>query len=272
MSRAGSRRSSSPLIVIGSSRSGTGLLARVLQANGVYVGADLESNAESKSIQLINKWIMHNGASTLEDPSGMEVLAHDRFLFAAVCASVARLYKRSAFAAGCPPTRPCAFKDPRSTFTLPVWLDLFPDARVIHVLRHGLDVVESLMARRRAVERRWLAGHAPDAEALLSQNRTVGNLIGTDAAVCFQHWRTYADAASGVVARLGPARAVTVRYEDMCAGRLPSALADLAGKRLAVRGVRLDVGRAFAHRSGGGQPVPAYWRGALARHGYDEKG
>ena len=39
------------------------------------------------------------------------------------------------------------WKDPRSTFTLPLWLDLFPEAKIVHVTRHGVDVAESLRKR-----------------------------------------------------------------------------------------------------------------------------
>jgi hypothetical protein len=45
--------------------------------------------------------------------------------------------------------RPWGWKDPRNTFTLPLWLDLFPDAKVIHIRRHGVDVANSLIRRGR---------------------------------------------------------------------------------------------------------------------------
>jgi hypothetical protein len=40
------------------------------------------------------------------------------------------------------------WKDPRNSITLPVWLKLFPDARVIHIVRNGVDVAESLYRRQ----------------------------------------------------------------------------------------------------------------------------
>ncbi len=39
------------------------------------------------------------------------------------------------------------WKDPRNTFTLPMWLGLFPRARVIHIHRQQKDVVKSLQQR-----------------------------------------------------------------------------------------------------------------------------
>lgn len=258
-----------PLIVIGCSRSGTSLVARLLKASGVYIGVDTESNGESISIQSINKWIMHNGASTLESPTGMAWLANDRVLFAMVSESTRQLYAQSRYERG-RDREACAFKDPRLTFTLPVWLDVFPEARVVHVLRHGLDVVESLMARRRAVERRWLRGDAPAASELLRTNRAVANLMATDRDACFEHWRLYVEAATRAVERLGPERAATVRYEDLVAGRLSPDAAALTGIDLTRCGdVELHQRRAFAHRETYRvAPIPAHYRPALERHAY----
>jgi hypothetical protein len=50
---------------------------------------------------------------------------------------------RSLFNVRCP----WGWKDPRNTFTLPIWLDLFPSAKIIHVYRHGIDVARSLQTR-----------------------------------------------------------------------------------------------------------------------------
>jgi hypothetical protein len=44
--------------------------------------------------------------------------------------------------------KPWGWKDPRNTFTLPIWLDLFPNAKIIHIHRHGVDVAQSLKTRQ----------------------------------------------------------------------------------------------------------------------------
>ncbi len=43
--------------------------------------------------------------------------------------------------------RSWGWKDPRNTFTLPMWLKVFPNAKVIHVLRDKESVARSLMKR-----------------------------------------------------------------------------------------------------------------------------
>ncbi len=39
------------------------------------------------------------------------------------------------------------WKDPRNTITLPFWLKYFPDMKVIHIYRNGIDVVQSFYKR-----------------------------------------------------------------------------------------------------------------------------
>jgi hypothetical protein len=42
---------------------------------------------------------------------------------------------------------PWGWKDPRNTFTIDVWREIFPDAKVLHIYRNPVDVAESLRVR-----------------------------------------------------------------------------------------------------------------------------
>src|SRR5581483_8650130 len=44
--------------------------------------------------------------------------------------------------------RAWGWKDPSNTITLPIWLKLFPHARLIHVVRNGVDIADSLYRRQ----------------------------------------------------------------------------------------------------------------------------
>ena len=68
--------------------------------------------------------------------------------------------------------RPWGWKDPRNTFTLDRWMDLFPKARIVHVIRNGMDVALSLNMRNK------VEGEV-QAEQL------------TDLKFCFQLWEQY---------------------------------------------------------------------------------
>jgi len=208
------------VIVIGSSRSGTSLVARILAGNGVFMGADVESNHESRSLQAVNRWILQSAGASIETAGGggVDRLLADAFLADAVSQVVRahvegwsarrywgwRLVRRP---------RRYGFKDPRTTFTLPFWLRIWPEAQVIHVLRNGLEVAASLTDRRRRVEARWRAGRAPVAR-LVRQHRAIANLRAADTADAVDWWREYVERAELQVWRLGP-RATTVRFERL---------------------------------------------------------
>ena len=46
-------------------------------------------------------------------------------------------------------SRPWGWKDPRNSLTLPLWLRVFPEAKVLHIVRNGVDVSRSLVTRER---------------------------------------------------------------------------------------------------------------------------
>jgi hypothetical protein len=50
------------------------------------------------------------------------------------------------------------WKDPRNIFLLPLWLDIFPDAKIIHVFRNGVDVAYSLAQREKSRIHRVVGG------------------------------------------------------------------------------------------------------------------
>jgi hypothetical protein len=86
------------------------------------------------------------------------------------------------------------WKDPRNTLTLGLWLRVFPDARVVHVVRHGIDVALSLERRAR--------------------ERGVGAPECLDASFCFRLWERYLE--RGCRWRSLPRdRYCEVRYEDL---------------------------------------------------------
>jgi hypothetical protein len=45
---------------------------------------------------------------------------------------------------------PWGWKDPRNTFLLPIWLEIFPNAKIIHIYRNGLDIAKSLAVREQS--------------------------------------------------------------------------------------------------------------------------
>ena len=159
-----------PLIVIGMHRSGTSLLARLLREAGLFLGWRLQpDHDEAKFFQGLNNWAMYQATADWDAPGRIDDLL-DNARARAAAVDYLRLSVNSPRALEfLGPGRylrtrgldrldaAWGFKDPRSTFTLPLWLDVFPDARVLHVTRHGVDVAQSLRVREEEFLTRRLA-------------------------------------------------------------------------------------------------------------------
>ncbi len=230
-----------PILVIGAHRSGTSALARVLESLGVFVGAKLDPNHEPWFFLRLNEWLLAQCGGRWDHPAVIDDLLAD-----AATRSLARDYL--AFALRTPRAigflgtarylrrrgidrlvEPWGFKDPRTTYTLPLWLDLFPTARVVHIHRHGVDVADSLCRRHRAHLERSRRGFDRNKPLLALLRKRAG--FGESARCAtlegaFSLWEDYVTRARTHVAGLGE-RAREVAYEDL-AGAPRETIAALA--------------------------------------------
>jgi hypothetical protein len=225
---------------------------------GLFLGARRDSNDEALFFQDLNEWALRSAGGSWEQPEPIHALLKTpelrklttqylagmlRSPRAAIYLGVARALRfRTPFAL----SGPWGFKDPRATFTLPLWLDLFPAAPVIHVRRHGVDVAASLRARqeealagaRATHERRrglyWLrpkrGGFAHTVRAL--------ELEGG-----FALWEEYTAEADAHLERLGP-QALDIVYEELLADPIPHLAR--AAAHAGLRPTEADLARATA--------------------------
>jgi len=168
--RAGARASSpadpappaaGPLIAMGAPGSGTDLVARVLGGAGVHLGADCDAQGESAFFRRQNQELLAAAGATWSRPESFLGVLDDESRCASLaararegCASRqsrrylgwrrwlggARLLAESG------PGEPWGWVDPRNLCTLPVWLRVFPGARVVNVYRNGVDVAARLVS------------------------------------------------------------------------------------------------------------------------------
>jgi hypothetical protein len=279
-------RQASPIVVIGMHRSGTRLLVEMLGKLGVFMGADRQSDAESVVFMLINEGILHQcGAFWSEPMSAHFVLAQpdvaEQLAESAREALAARLEQYagpSGWHLGASPTDLPAFgwKDPRNTFTLPVWKRIFPNLRALHILRHGVDVAASL-ARRHAAALRDATGESVPSALTVIRDHALGVLSsrrGWTLAEALTMWEQYVEKARQECAALGE-QALEVRYEDllMRPERVVPAVAKFCGVPVPARPDALldglEPGRGFAFRRD--PELVAFAevvRDVLARYGY----
>ena len=161
-----------PIIIVGAHRSGTTATARALERLGVQIGQKLDSHRESKALQrLHDNYLQRLGAAWhspgpflnwIQTPEGerecFEYLCrHTEHEFTRIFGYrknprglwlVARLKMGAVW----------GWKEPRTTLFGSLWVQLFPNARVIDVIRHPLAVATSI--RRRELNFR-AAGDSP---------------------------------------------------------------------------------------------------------------
>ena len=128
-------------------RSGTSMLARILDQAGIFMGYDLTDDHESWYFQRVNTAWM-NAENFSWDRPGEPVQANTKlFNHFSFLRHYVRLSKL--------PLKPLTFlsanswgwKDPRNTFTVMHWKKIFPEAKIIHIYRNGMDVAISLYKR-----------------------------------------------------------------------------------------------------------------------------
>lgn len=150
----------SPVIIIGMHRSGTSLLSRILAAAGVFQGAGLDRFNESVFFQLLNEQLLRLADTTWDFPEkagDLSIASPIKTVLTEYAASVMDEQLLQGYWGGSyydslkhnvmPPVTGWGWKDPRSTLLLPVWLDLFEESKIIHVIRHGIDSSVSLWRR-----------------------------------------------------------------------------------------------------------------------------
>ncbi len=284
-------RGAPPVLVVGMHRSGTSLVTRVLERLGVFMGADQEGNRESTFFLACNEWILSAAGARWDRPEPLEdVWARPDAVAFLERALEERLRGRGrkgylgrvrALTRATPAAleEPWGFKDPRTTLTLPLWLRLLPGARVVHVVRDGVDVAASLRAR----SRRQLAGlgerPAPDGTRAPNWFPSLRCLELEEGLAL---WAWYLDRCrENVTVRASDTPLHQIRYESLLgepgeeAGRLAAFLGLPAPDRDALDPIEglVDAGRASAHRAD--PELSAFAEehaGVLARHGYGPSG
>lgn len=151
-----------PIIIIGMHRSGTSLLSRLLEALGLFLGKKKDGNHEAVFFQAINDWLLRQAGGAWDNPAPIQYLLDSPEISERTSDYIRHYLLTSPRAASymgwlnylrhrslVPLTRPWGWKDPRNTFTLPIWLSIFPQAKIIHLHRSGMDVALSLRQRGR---------------------------------------------------------------------------------------------------------------------------
>ncbi|HRQ36676.1 MAG TPA: sulfotransferase [Chloroflexota bacterium] len=137
-----------PIIIIGMHRSGTTLLTRILSDLEVFVGPQVSPNFEDVYFQQINRQLLASEGAHWANPMPfVSRLKDEKFIRQKATLAQSLLAEYTTHYQELASGQLWAWKDPRNTLTLPVWLTIFPEARVIHLIRNGIEVALSLQRR-----------------------------------------------------------------------------------------------------------------------------
>ncbi len=196
-----------PIIIFGMHRSGTSLLAQLLQELGLFLGAKKEKHHESVFFVGINQGIMQELGASWDNPLPLDSVLQNKENLPVVQEYILPMLSslESITYLGEENSQkhttlfdleiPWGWKDPRNTFTLPVWLSIFPNAKVIYIERHGTDVAQSLKSRH---ER----GKSPSSRC--------NSLEGA-----FSLWEEYIDRGRFHIHSLPPEKSLFIGFEDL---------------------------------------------------------
>tara|TARA_B100000212_G_scaffold267506_1_gene206937 strand:- start:5201 stop:6037 length:837 start_codon:yes stop_codon:yes gene_type:complete len=145
-----------PVVVVGMHRSGTSLVSRILDDCGVMMGKDLQEDHESLFFISLNEWIYENAGASWERPGALSELTNlpvameaiEEYVRKRLSSRSSRRYSGKSLKNGLfDMEERWGWKDPRNGPSLPLWRSIWPDMKVIHVIRHGVDVAASLKMR-----------------------------------------------------------------------------------------------------------------------------
>lgn len=150
-----------PVIIIGMHRSGTTMIAELLSRFGLFIGWELESYNEAVFFSNRNNKILSACNGGWDNPGMMEPLLCSKEMRNLVSERLKKDTHSPRIISYLGLKRyiknislsqlnfPWGWKDPKNTILLPLWLDVFADAKIIYIYRNGVDVAQSLSIREK---------------------------------------------------------------------------------------------------------------------------
>ncbi len=197
-----------PIIIIGMHRSGTSILSNLLERCGVIMGINMTGNEESTFMRNINKNLLDRmgfGWRCIEMLPKVDELYYEYpVLTACIRIQIKRGIGSRHFGISgtlkllLNKSQMWGWKDPRSSLTLPIWANIFPKAKIVHIYRDGRDIALSLGVREAAREQK----------SFIREPRTVQRMI-SDIAL----WEEYVKRCEHGMKLFETT--YTLRYEDL---------------------------------------------------------
>lgn len=215
-------------------RSGTSLVTRLVEQMGVFMGQEKQGDWEAIFFLNLNDHILRELKLSWDKvmDGRLSLSANERSRFIDyIIRKFGSDSSRHYWGDQVPDSEtPWGWKDPRNTITFEIWKELFPDMKVIHVMRNPLDVANSLKVRfeksrdypariSKAVRSlpkkfcRW------NWEKRVKHEDSPWRFVDIDKGVDL--WRSYLRAAGHVKSGLAADQFLEIRYEDLLTNSVP---------------------------------------------------
>lgn len=206
-------------------RSGTSLNAKILMNTGIQMGWLLSRDSESVYFQRLNRKIFsYEGTKWGDVDLLITAMKSENFVDTQTKKILYHLFRPNLIPgmdlnisfffgyrhwqeikSGQPIN--WGWKDPRTTITYPIWLQVFPNAKFLHIIRNGVDVAISIYRR-----------------SLIQQNKIRNRLFPLDFSpetlnfeYSFRLWEKYVNFVYHFSNRIPKGNYYEIRYEDLLA-------------------------------------------------------
>jgi hypothetical protein len=220
-----------PVIIMGMARSGTSLLAGMLNRMGLFLGHQkIAGDEEAKFFFRLNAIMLRRVHAEFDNPGPMRYFLDDaeavRMTVACLAADIRSCriigylgvgqYLKYGSLSGY--DKPWGWKDPLNIYTLPVWLRLFPKAKIVYIVRNGVDVARSLVElHRRIVAKRQSRNQRKFRYLSLQRNIELFGFKGASRCLSldgsFSLWEEFVAQAEETLGRIDNER-IVIRYES----------------------------------------------------------
>ena len=230
-----------PIIIIGCHRSGTGLLSNMLHHMGVWMGGEQDDNFEPYYFILANERLLFHFGATWDNPLPFieRIKSREDFYLAADLLANYPYQHRDFFKDFLGEGRSnikqmpqhWGWKEPRTTLTLPLWLQYFPEAKIIYMQRDGNKVADSISKRHREILELYYEEKIPadyPLHKLIHGHYVIHSHRAANRDEAYKIWQEYEEIAEQWLQHVPNNRCLRVRYEELLKNpaKMIDALAD----------------------------------------------
>ena len=266
--------SDSPVIILGMHRSGTSMITTFLKKMGLFVGEDVfdEIHNESKYFLQVNEELLKRVNASWDSVENFYYFLRNNELNEMALSRMAYdlqntkkvglrnakikdyLGRHSSLTSI---KSPWGWKDPRTVITAPLWLKLFPNAKIVYIVRNGVDVASSLQTRaikdfkrqKEKYDKKFNSRSGSRSKLESSSYRGSARCLFLEGA--FSLWEEYMESAEKTISTMSNDK-IVIKYEDLLQSpetylRELAVFCDISDEKISdiASGVKSDRGRAY---------------------------